>query len=72
MSDNHVRIIVCSIFLFIEIAFYMIMYSIIKYNFGIDSISFLIVMILVQSQYLNLKTLENRDRIEKLERGMIK
>lgn len=73
MSDKNVRIIVSTVFLSIEIILYTIMYIIIIDNFedksGINSVSFFIVMILVQSQYLNLKILENRDRIEKLERG---
>ena len=72
MSEKNVRIIVSTVFLSIEIILYTIMYIIIMDNFedksGINSVSFFIVMILVQSQYLNLKILENRDRIEKLER----
>ena len=69
MSDRNVRFIGSIVFLSIEIVLYTIMYIIIRDNFGINSVSFFIVMILVQSQYLNLKILENRDRIEKLERG---
>lgn len=69
MSDKNVRIIGSIVFLSIEIVLYTIMYIIIRDNFEDSSVSFFIVMILVQSQYLNLKILENRDRIEKLERG---
>lgn len=69
MSDKNVRIIGSIVFLSIEIVLYTIMYIIIRDNFENSSVSFFIVMILVHSQYLNLKILENRDRIEKLERG---
>ena len=69
MSDKHVRIIVSTLFLFIEIILYTIMYIVMKDNFEINHVSFLIVMTLSQSHYLNLKISENKDRIEKLERG---
>jgi hypothetical protein len=69
MSDRNIRFIGSIVFLSIEIVLYTIMYIIIRDNFGINSSSFFIVMILVQSHFLNLKILENRDRIEKLERG---
>jgi hypothetical protein len=69
MSDRNIRFIGSIVFLSIEIVLYMIMYIIIRDNFEDSSVSFFIVMILVQSHYLNLKILENRDRIEKLERG---
>lgn len=69
MSDRNIRFIGSIVFLSIEIVLYTIMYIIIRDNFEDSSVSFFIVMILVQSQYLNLKILENRDRIEKLERG---
>jgi hypothetical protein len=68
MSDRNIRFIGSIVFLSIEIVLYMIMYIIIRDNFEDSSVSFFIVMILVQSHYLNLKILENRDRIEKLER----
>ena len=69
MSDKHVRIIVSILFLFIEIILYTIMYIVMRDNFEINHVSFLIVMTLSQSHYLNLKISENKDRIEKLERG---
>jgi hypothetical protein len=69
MSDRNIRFIGSIVFLSIEIVLYMIMHIIIRDNFEDSSVSFFIVMILVQSHYLNLKILENRDRIEKLERG---
>ena len=69
MSDRNIRFIGSIVFLSIEIVLYMIMYIIIRDNFEDSSVSFFIVMILVQSHFLNLKILENRDRIEKLERG---
>jgi hypothetical protein len=69
MSDRNIRFIGSIVFLSIEIVLYMIMYIIIRDNFEDSPVSFFIVMILVQSHYLNLKILENRDRIEKLERG---
>jgi hypothetical protein len=69
MSNRNIRFIGSIVFLSIEIVLYMIMYIIIRDNFEDSSVSFFIVMILVQSHYLNLKILENRDRIEKLERG---
>jgi len=69
MSDKNIRIIVSILFLFIEIILYTIMYIIARDNFGINHVSFLIVMTLSQSHYLNLKISENKDRIEKLERG---
>jgi len=69
MSDRNIRFIGSIVFLSIEIVLYMIMYIIIRDNFEDSSVSFFIVMILVQSHYLNLKILENRDIIEKLERG---
>jgi len=72
MSDKHVRIIVSILFLFIEIILYTIMYIVTRDNFGINPVSFLIVMTLSQSHYLNLKISENKDRIEKLEREVIK
>jgi hypothetical protein len=68
MSDRNIRFIGSIVFLSIEIVLYMIMYIIIRDNFEDSSVSFFIVMILVQSHYLNLKILENRDRIEKLEK----
>jgi RsiW-degrading membrane proteinase PrsW (M82 family) len=69
MSDRNIRFIGSIVFLSIEIVLYMIMYIIIRDNFEDSPVSFFIVMILVQSHFLNLKILENRDRIEKLERG---
>jgi hypothetical protein len=69
MSDKNARIIGSIVFLSIEIILYTIMYIIIRDNFEDSPVSFFIVMILVQSHFLNLKILENRDRIEKLERG---
>ena len=69
MSDKHIRIIVSILFLFIEIILYTIMYIVMRDNFEINHVSFLIVMTLSQSHYLNLKISENKDRIEKLERG---
>jgi hypothetical protein len=69
MSDRNIRFIGSIVCVSIEIVLYTIMYIIIRDNFEDSSVSFFIVMILVQSQYLNLKILENRDRIEKLERG---
>ena len=69
MSDRNIRFIGSIVFLSIEIVLYTIMYIIIRDNSGINPISILIVMMLSQSHYLNLKILENRDRIEKLERG---
>jgi RsiW-degrading membrane proteinase PrsW (M82 family) len=69
MSDRNIRFIGSIVFLSIEIVLYTIMYIIIRDNFEDSPVSFFIVMILVQSHYLNLKILENRDRIEKLERG---
>ena len=69
MSDRNIRFIGSIVFLSIEIVLYMIMHIIIRDNFEDSSVSIFIVMILVQSHYLNLKILENRDRIEKLERG---
>ena len=69
MSDRNIKFIGSIVFISIEIVLYMIMYIIIRDNFEDSSVSFFIVMILVQSHYLNLKILENRDRIEKLERG---
>jgi RsiW-degrading membrane proteinase PrsW (M82 family) len=69
MSDRNIRFIGSIVFLSIEIVLYMIMYIIIRDNFEDSPVSFFIVMILVQSHYLNLKILENRDIIEKLERG---
>lgn len=69
MSDRNIRFIGSIVCVSIEIVLYTIMYIIIRDNFEDSSVSFFIVMILVHSQYLNLKILENRDRIEKLERG---
>jgi|688.fasta_scaffold200097_2 hypothetical protein len=69
MSDRNIRFIGSIVFLSIEIVLYTIMYIIIRDNFEDSPVSFFIVMILVQSHFLNLKILENRDRIEKLERG---
>ena len=73
MSDRNIRFIGSIVFLSIEIVLYTIMYIIIRDNFednsGINSVSFFIVMILVKSQSLKLDILDDRDRIEKLERG---
>ena len=69
MSDRNIRFIGSIVFLSIEIVLYTIMYIIIRDNFEDSSVSFFIVMILVKSQSLKLDILDDRDRIEKLERG---
>lgn len=69
MSDRNIRFIGSIVCVSIEIMFYSIVYIVIERNFGINSTSFLMIMTLVKSQSLKLDILDDRDRIEKLERG---
>lgn len=69
MSDRNIRFIGSIVCVSIEIMLYSIVYIVIERNFGINSTSFLMVMTLVKSQSLKLDILDDRDRIEKLERG---
>lgn len=47
MSDRNIKFIVSIFYLFIDVIFYSMAYRILKDNFGMDSTSFLIVMMLV-------------------------
>ena len=69
MSDRNIRFIESIVCVSIEIMLYSIVYIVIERNFGINSTSFLMIMTLVKSQSLKLYILDDRDRIEKLERG---
>ena len=69
MSDRNIRFIGSIVCVSIEIMLYSIVYIVIERNFGINPTSFLMIMTLVKSQSLKLDILDDRDRIEKLERG---
>ena len=69
MSDIVITLITSTICLVIEIVFYSTVYYFMESNFGISSTSFLIIMILVKSQSLRFDIINDRNRIEKLERG---
>jgi hypothetical protein len=72
MSDRNIRFIESIVCVSIEIVLYSIADIVIEHNFGIHPTSFLIIMALVKSQSLKLDILDDRDRIEKLEREVIK
>jgi hypothetical protein len=72
MSNILVTLVTSTICLVIEIIFYSTVYYFMERIFGISSTSFLIIMILVKSQCLRFDIIGHRDRIEKLEREVIK